>query len=142
MLWQKYNSADEIFFNSCFTLAAKSLIGQVTLSLKNDSNFFLLTFYPVGIQQCCVKLLSVSLSANGVYFSRHCSTMTYPIDAWRASFLLWKVLMHNIWISKNTSYLCLKCGISFFFFWCPIVGLKMMLSYNRHYIAIQKCSVA
>lgn len=50
ILRQKYNSAGEIF-NSCCMLASKSSIAQVTRSLEDDSNFFLLTFNPGGVHQ-------------------------------------------------------------------------------------------
>ena len=54
ILRQKCNSAGEIF-NSCCMLASKSLIAQVTWSLEDDNNFFLLAFNPGGIHKYQVK---------------------------------------------------------------------------------------
>lgn len=86
ILRQKYNSADEIF-NSCCVLATKSSIGQVTLSLEDDSSFSLLTFNQEVFTNIKCKIFNYWPLSCSVYFSACCSTVTYLFRHFKGFFI-------------------------------------------------------
>lgn len=72
--------------NSVFKFAAKSLIWQVAVTHEVALPWILLTFHPVGIQECQLFMTLLSLS-YWMHFSSQSNVITYPVRGFTDFFI-------------------------------------------------------